>query len=97
MQNPEIIDISFTKYMITLISTAAAVAIIYTLLYYFLSKRFRYTLELITVVLLLAAVIYSLFIKIEVGELDGYIFTNQNELKRISVSHVYRASRRNDY
>ncbi|UTC97852.1 preprotein translocase YidC [Treponema denticola] len=85
MQNPEIIDISFTKYMITLISTAAAVAIIYTLLYYFLSKNFRYTLELITVVLLLAAVIYSLFIKIEVGELDGYIFTNQNELKRISV------------
>lgn len=85
IQNPEIIDISFTKYIITLISTALAVTIIYTFLYRMLSEHSRYRLELITVVLLLSGIIYSLFIKVEVGELDCYTFTNQNELKRIPV------------
>lgn len=84
IQNPEIIDIAFTKYVITLISTALAASIAYTIVHYVLPKNGKYHLELVTVILLLSAIIYSLFIKVEVGELDCYIFTNQNELKRIS-------------
>ncbi|MGP1593875.1 MAG: YidC/Oxa1 family membrane protein insertase [Treponema sp.] len=83
IQNPEIIDISFVQYLITLVGTAAIISILYSAVYYFLPKQYKSGLEIFTTVLLLSAIIYSLFLKVAVGELDNYIFTNQNELSRI--------------
>jgi len=85
IQNHEIVDVPFMKYITTLIFISVLLCILYSVLYYFIPQRFRYGLEIITVALLLSAIIYSLFIKVEVGQLDHYIFKNQNELKRLPI------------
>lgn len=85
IQNYEIVDVPFVKYITTLILISILLCVLYSLLYYFIPQRSRYVVEMITLVLLLSAVVYSLFIKVEVGQLDHYIFKNQNELKRIPI------------